>query len=447
MEPISKTYERNETLPTPPSAKRRKLDRQASPASSDETDPLDQISPHAISFYAGKPTGQILSRAPSTTADSQTSGRTMKRSGSFEYRLVEALMDSNPKSKKQRHSDNRNYPADHVLLPSSPSKRPSTTNPIDISRDETRPTATILDEACHPRSRDTARQPTHIIKSLKSNTFNPLKARANRTQSPYFDKSTFPKTRENFNVEQKTSAQIFDRESSPGLASKFIAVDGTRRGSDINASSDADEIQSAPTTVGQNADPDAVFTVKEIHPSSPTKHSSSALRPSTPASDLPRLAPSIIKPSFASSNTKRSSGRASCPRPQDQEAKPPCSVALAAISLPGNLLKDCDLGLVYDRKEQEYHVQLRGSTIRSTHSSLRIRPRKLVKVTWEKSGKRVRLESSRSGTEDNILDLELGFERDVPDLLKQIQKSYSFSVIGKSRYAFPAIEQAFMDEP
>lgn len=445
----SNTNERDETLPTPPSAKRRKLDRQASPASSDQTDPLDQISPHAISFHTSQSTGQPPSGAPSASGVSHVSGLPLKGYGCpFEYRKVERMMDSKPKSKKQRHNDNRNYPADHGLLPSSPPKRSSMSNPIDISGDESQPVDTNPTEAPRPAYRGTARQPHPTNDEIKSNTSELLKERAKLTQSPYFDRPRLSTNRANGNGKQKISAQLSTREGSPGLAQKFVAENGRRRGSDVNASSDADELQLAPTTVGQNADPDAVFTVKEMRSNSPSKQSSSNLKASTPTDDLAIWAPSTIRSDFARSNTRsqRTSRRPAHPAPCGQEAKPPWSVALAAISLPGRLLKDDALGLVYDHKQNEYYIQMQGSEIRSTHSSLRIRPQKLVKVVWEMAGKRVRLESSRSGTEDNVLDLELVHERNVSDLLKRLQKSNSFTVVGKNRYVVLALERAIMHQ-
>ena len=356
-------------------------------------------------------------------------------------------MDSNPKSKKQRHSDNRNYPADHILLPSSPPKRSSMSNPIDISGDESQPNNTISRGALRPAYRGTARQPPPTSNGTKSNTSKSLKERAKLTQSPFFDKPRLAANRANGNVKQKSSTRTLSRGGSPGLAQKFVAADGRRRGSDVNASSDADELQSAPTTVGHNADPDAVFTVNEMRSNSPSKHSSSTLKASTSTDDLATLAPSTIKSDFPSSNSKsRDSGRPTRPAPRDQEAKPPWSVALAAISLSGRLLKSDDLGLVHDPKQRDYFVQMQGWPIKSTHSSLRIRPQKLGKVLWENPGKKVRLESSRSGAEDNVLDLELALERDVLILLQKLQESHSFSVIGKSRYVVLAFEPASMHQ-
>ena len=445
MKSASNANERDETLSTPPSAKRRKLDRQVSPASSDQTDPLDQISPHAISFHTSEDTNQPPSRPPSTSAMSQASSLPLKRHGSFEYRKVERLMDSNPKSKKQRHSDNRNYPANHALLPSSPQKRSSMSNPIDISGDDPQPANTRSTGNHHSAYRGTARQPPPTSNRIISNTSESLEERAKPTKSPYFEKPRLPANPANGNVKQRTSNQALSRENSPGLAKKFVAADGRRRGSDVNASSDADELQSAPTTVGQKADPDAVFTIKEMRSNSPSKQSCSTLKASTPTDDLAHWAPSIIKSDFASSNAKtRSSGRSTRPAPLDQEAEPPWSVALAAISFPGSLLESDDLGLVYDPAQKEYYVQMQGSTIETTNSSLRIRPHKLVKVFWESSGNRIRLESSRSGTEDNILDLELAAERDVLILLERIQSSCSFQVISKTRYVVLAPEPSTM---
>ena len=429
---VSNAYERDEFLSSPPSAKRRKVDRQASPASSDQTDPLDQISPHAISFHTSQDISHHPSRAPSASAMSQASNHPLKRSGSFEYRKVERMMDSNPKNKKQRHSENRNYAANHTLLPSSPQKRSSMSNPIDISGDESQSTKPKSQIASHVTYRGTARQAPPTSDGIKANTSEKLKERAKLTQSPYFDKPRPTTNRANGNVKQSISNQTLTRESSPGLAQKFVAADGKRRGSDVNASSDADELQSAPTTVGQNADPDAVFTVKEMRPNSPPKQSSLALKAGNPTDDLP---PSTVKSDFVGSNARsRSSGRPTRPVPNEQEAKLPWSVPLVAINFPGKLFKNDDLGLVHDPKQEEYYIKMQGSPIIRSQKELRIRPQKIVKVLWEMSGKRIRLESSRSGIEDNVLDLELASGRDIPTLLERLQTSNSFQVIGKTRY-------------
>ena len=444
---VSNAYERDEFLPTPPSAKRRKLERQASPASSDQTDPLDQISPHAISFHTSQNISHHPSRAPSASAISQASNHPLKRNGSFEYRKVERMMDSNPKTKKQRHSENRNYAANHALLPSSPQKRSSMSNPIDISGDESQPTKSNLQEASHSAYRGTARQPPPASNAIKTSTSETLKERAKPTKSPYFDKPRLNTNRANGDVKQNISTRSLTKESSPGLAQKFVAADGRRRGSDVNASSDADELQSAPTTVGQNADPDAVYTVKEMRSNSPSKQSSLTLKASTPTDDIAIWPPSNVKSDFVGSNARsRNSGRPTRPVPNEQEAKPPWSVPLAAISFPGELFKNDDLGLVYYPKQEEYYIHMQGSPIEIGHNSLRIRPQKIVKVLWEESGKRIRLESSRSGIEDNVLDLELALVRDVSMLLQKLQMSNSFQVIGKSRYVVRALERDITDQ-
>ena len=438
----SNKNDRDENLPTPPSAKRRHLDRQASPTSSDQTDPLDHIPPDTISFQTSQETSRTHSRAPSTSADNQISSHPKKRDGSFEYRSVEQMMDSRPKSKRQRYSDNRNYPADHALLPSSPTKRSSMSNPIDISGDEIHPPIASSKEALAPKYRGTAGQELPKANGNKPNISKSLKERAKPTHSPYFDKPST--SRANDNLKQKSSTRTLPSKNSPGLAQKFVAADGKRRGSDVNASSDIDELQSAPTTVGQNADPDAVFSVKSMRSSSPTKHSSSTVKATSPADDHAVLAPSIIKSDFPSSNAKsRNLEGPTRSAPREQEADPPWSVALAAISLPGRLFEDDDLGLVYDQKLEEYYVQRRGSAIRTTNSSLTIQPSKLIKILWESQGK-VRLESSRNGMEDNLLDLQLTYERDLIVLLRRLQTSRSLMVVGKPRYVIGVSERAIL---
>lgn len=351
-------------------------------------------------------------------------------------------MDSNPKTKKQRHMANRNYQADNVLLPSSP-KHSSISNPIDISGDESQTTKTMSKEAPRSAYQGTARQPPPSVNGASSNTSKMLVGRADLTQSPHFNKPGLPAHRANGNAKKELITENATRETSPGLARRFVAADGSRRGSDVNASSDADELQSAPMTVGQNADPDAVFTVKELRSNSPSKHSSSTLKSATPTDPLPAMAPSIIKSDFPDTNARgRNSGRPIGRAPREQEAKPAWSVALAAVSLPGELVKDDDLGLVYDEKEDYYYVQRRGDPIRTEYSTLRIQPPKLIKIVWERSGLKVRLESSRSGTEDNVLDLEFARESDASDLLRRLQKPNSLQVIGKNRYVVRVLERA-----
>ena len=440
----SNTDERDEALPTPPSAKRRKLDHQTSPSSSGQTDPLDQLSPHAVSFHAGKDISHPHTRPPSASANSQTSGVPMKRDGSFEYRrehkIVEKMMDSRPKSKKPRHNDSQDYQADYFLLPSSPKTNSSRSHPIDISGDESQSTKTNSQQVPRHAYPGTARKPPSAVNGTRPNSSKSVKERVGPAESPFFTIPEPPAFRSNGNIKQKLVGQNSIREKSPGLARKFVAADGTRRGSDVNASSDADELQSAPTTVGQNADPDAVFTVEDMRPSSPSKKLSSTLKATSPTDDLAVWAPSTIKSDFASANLKsRNGGRPSRPLSLKQEAEPPWSAPLAAISLSGRLYKSEDLGLVYDQKSGGYLIMERGSAIATTLSSLRIQPKKLIKIVWATKGGMVRLESSRSGTEDNMLDLELASERDLSDLVRRLATSNNLSVQNKTRYVVRAL--------
>lgn len=355
-------------------------------------------------------------------------------------------MDSKPKRNMKREGDSGKHQADFSLLPSSP-KRSSMSIPIDISGDETHIASTHSKEISRPTYRGTARQQLPAVNGTRANTSKLLKERATPTQSPHFNKTALPAPQSNVNVKQKSVSQNATREKSPGLAQKFVAADGTRRGSDVNASSDADELHSAPTTVGQNADPDAVFTSKDMRSNSPSKHSSSTLRATSSTDEKPVLAPSTVKSDFAGSTTKsRGDGRSSRSVVLNQETKPPWSVTLAAISLPGRLYKNEDLGLVYDEKEKEYHIRERGERIKSLYSSLRIQPTKLLKIVWEKDGVRVRLESSRSGTEDNVLDLEFTSERDVQYLLRRLQNSKALNVSSKNRYVFRTLQRAFVHQ-
>ena len=354
-------------------------------------------------------------------------------------------MDPRPKSKKQRHRDNQGYQPDLGLLPSSPKRSPkhsSMSHPIDISGDESQNTNLKPKEAPRPAYRGTARQQPPTVTGTKANTLKTLKDRAGVTQSPYFNRPGLPPPRPTGNAKQKLIAQSSTRERSPGLAQTFVAVDGKRRGSDVNASSDADELQSVPTTVGQNADPNAVYSTKDIGSNSPSKQSSSTLKATSSTDDLVVWAPSTIKSDFVGSDAKSGNPRRpSRPVRLDQETKPPWSIGLAAISLPGNLVKNEDLGLVYDEKQKVYFIQMRGSQIQSTHSSLRIQPQKLIKVLWESTGSKVRLESSRNGTEDNVLDLEIRSERDLQGLLQRLQNSNSFTISGRKRYVIHGLEQ------
>ena len=210
-------------------------------------------------------------------------------------------------------------------------------------------------------------------------------------------------------MKQKLSQSMAGGESDGMLAEKFVQIDGKRRGSDVNMSSDLDELQKGGDTVRHLAN---------SRQSSPTKGTTLTLKATTSTELSEGLPESNIKPTnWAKTEPKdRNDARARDIIGKVRERTPSWAIDIAAISYAGETIDGTALGLVYNDTNRFYAVKCKGKL-----TSFRIQPDKLQTISWGTSGGKARFASSKSGTVDNILDIELRKEKDLSELVEKLQ--------------------------
>lgn len=414
---------------TPP-AKRQKTVHTSSnsPIAINDHDPIDDIPVDQVNFgrsHSG-------SRAPSS--QSQGSMVSKARTGPTftlrEYNNVERLMDSGAKGKRRNQNARRTMSAS-----SSPLMDPSSrSNPIEIPGDDE-----LEDSAGMPKSQTSTAWRGTIRTDATEARRNPSKKishqlRTDGTKSVYFDglkaakfTSTSERMRSTFSPGLPGATQNGDE----NMRNKFIPLNGKSRGADLSS----DELD-LPTTVGVHANLSPLPPVKRPAQIS-AKSSSSTVKSSTQCDDTGGLEPSNIKAKFPGKvSNKPATTRSHNTASRREEAEPPWSIPLRGLNLRGSgqMRKDEGLGLVYNEDSESFSVHRNGKVISTPTSSLQIQPKKIQKALWELGGSKIRIESSRSGNEDNILDIDLCNEKDVNKLLKKLQTSTFFSVMGKDRY-------------
>ena len=211
-------------------------------------------------------------------------------------------------------------------------------------------------------------------------------------------------------------------EEEQKMSAKFVASNGSRRGNQDYLSSD--ELD-GPATIGQHADVVPLSPDSRRQSVSPMKTVSRPKSREASSEEQP-VEPSNIKRTFFTSPQPRYRGTA---RHQDDFEQSfldvPSSfwsVPLAAVNLPGqDLHVNSDMKLVFDKVKNLYSVFESGDPLKVSNARLEVDPSILQKVCWGRPGGKIRFESSKRGTADNILDLELKSEKDLADLLKKLQ--------------------------
>lgn len=336
-----------------------------------------------------------------------------------------------PTKKQKRREASQNQEYQHGL-PVSP-ETCSLSQAINISgSDDGEPVLPGPKVVLGSSWRGTARQPPSAANANEANRLAPSQASVAGKISPYFTLSSQPSKQANGTRNQRqasTNLQPSKHKLSYRLDEQFLTVNGTRRSSDINMSSDTDELQLG-TTVGRNPDAKAISSTNRRRNNSPSKSSSStliALSPTNKNMD-PNLDPSNIKRSeFTSAKPKPQSGTLFS-GPPVREKKVPWAVDVAAFSKAGQLIAKDGMGLVYDERMQAYVLKLDGGP-----TSIKILPHKLLKICWENSGRKIRFMSSKTGNEDNLVDLELRKGKDVVELVNRLQGQSACQAKGCSR--------------
>lgn len=393
-----------------PSAKRQKTKhKQSSPSSSlSIIDPLDNEVPGSISFGTFS---QSASRAPSV--HSRRSSFQLRRSSSstgslHEHKNIERMMNSDPISNKKQRRLNNNNQKLH-----SPSLNMSYSNPIDLSADDEDMDVDFVP----PADSQVPYQGTMTKDDPIARRSYPTQATQGQSigkRSPFFPSTTGA----NGTLRQqqtRSATEDHNGDQSKRLNDLFIPVDGLRRTSDVAMSSDLDELQEGGNTVGHTADTNINLSTIRSRQTSPVKVSTSASKHmSSPEVDQ-GLPESNIKPStFATEETKLQK-RAQELKTRVREKKPRCAVEVAAMGFGGEFVERPGMSLVYEENDGFYAVYRDGR-----RTSIGIRIDKLQKIQYAQAGGKVRFLSSKSGNEENTLDLQFPSDRDATILVRRL---------------------------
>lgn len=430
---------------TVPAAKRQKTEHHPSSPTSgrSEDDILDQIGPQGICWVPSQIASQALS------SQSQETVLQMKRSGSStgsltEHKSLERMMNSDPMTKrKSRRANHQNQQQGHSL-PLPPLKSSTASQPIDISGEDDEDIMDIKQSVALPKAlyRGTAR----FFSSKKeiANTSKLIQAADSQHKSPYFpDKTSVGRTsndpRTNGIAKQKASKQ--NQDQSERLASRFVADSGKRRGSHFNLSSDRDELDQTGNTVRPLAEVRASSPAKPSRQNSPSKQNHPSQQVASDTESQDGMERSTIEPSKWVSQIPKAVSDVSIVRvrPPKREADPPLAFSLAAIRIREKILTKSDFGLVYEAPNEIFRVQWNDAFLQAPNVSFSVDPKKLLRIDFGNSGGKIRFTSSKSGHDDNTLDLQFRNERDVTAIIKQLSNGRSFKITSHERYAFQII--------
>lgn len=317
-------------------------------------------------------------------------------------------MNSDAISKKKQRRLNNNNQKLH-----GPSLNMSYSNPIDLSADDEDMDVDFVP----PADSQVPYQGTLRNDDSTARHSYPSQAIQDRSiakRSPYFPAT--PGANGKLRQQQTRPATEHHNGDQPKrLNDLFIPVDGLRRTSDVAMSSDLDELQEGGNTVGHTADTNKNLSNTRSRQTSPVKASTSASkRMSSPKVDQ-GLPESNIKPStFATEETKLQK-RAQELKTRVRQKKPRWAVEVAAVGFGGEFHELPGMSLVYEEDNGFYAIY---SDDRST--SISIRMDKLQKIQYAEAGGKVRFLSSKSGNEENMVDLQFPSDKDTTMVVKRL---------------------------
>ncbi len=397
-----------------PSAKRQKTRHQPSSPSSPLSiiDPLDNEAPGSISFGT---LSQSASRAPSV--HSRRSSFQLRRSSSStgslqEHKNIERLMNSDPISKKKQRRLNNQSQQHYNRSPNM-----SYSNPIYLSGDEEE-----MDEEMDVEFVPTAdNQIPHQGTMRKDDPTTRHSYFSQMTQGQSIEKRSpyFPSiTGANGTLKQqqaRSATEDHNGDQSRRLNHMFIPINGLRRTSDVNMSSDLDELQEGGNTVGHTADRNITSSTTRSRQTSPVMVPTSTSKRMSSTEFDQGLPESNIKPSTFATEEAKIPKTAQEPKVRIREKKPPWAVEVAALSYAGEFLEQPGMSLVYDENDRCY-----GFNRNDQPTGIRIRPDKLQKIQYADAGGQVRFLSSKSANEDNMLDLQFSSDKDAAVLVNRL---------------------------
>ena len=406
-----------------PSAKRRKVEHVKLDSSSNSDvsidDPMKGLSPRNITFRS-RPNNSSCSSL-SSSSHGRSSGRVTKSfiGGVPEYTKVEEMMNSNSKTKGRltrirsgkSHSKDSSIPE---LRPSQADRDQGDCKPL--GEEESVDTRPSYDE-----------QVSRTYEEPHINGVNGDKVpKSTSERSPYWIAPQNSSLSGQTSCSEKKVLQ-YKTPPKPLMSRQFIADDGKRRG-DAALASSPDELLSE-TTVGQH--------VKQVNHAL-NKRNQREHSPITLLSNSNELSLSKDKVGLDPSNIKATQFGASRSEKRllrGQEARPPWSLDVVAINLPGypQSYRNHNLGLVHDEKKGNFVMHQEGKPLRIDNIVPVINLNKLYKVIFEEDGCRIRFESSKEEGADNILDIEIAREKDKQRFLTRLQEGCRVKVKGYSR--------------
>ena len=407
VDKLAHAHNSDANFPALPSAKRQKTRHVSSPDTISSDDPIDELPPESVHF------GPSQNANKATSSHSQGSDRRRQSktvSNANEYNRVEDMMASNPRNAR-RHNGRGGQKGSSPLLESL-----SRTSSFEMALED------------EQKSVLPARTPykgtlRNLQDASRANGVNGGHTRNPPNTSPHSDvKPTLPPRPKEST--QDVSIKLSNGLQDEGLRTKFRSSDGKRRGIDDLGS---DEL-AGPATNGKHAD------VAPLSPGKRHQHVGSKSTTTTKAALSPKdsleTERSNIKPTvFQTIEPKNGKAKRSADFEEAYlEEKPSWSMPLAALVLPGKkdaMYREPGMVLVFEEETGDYYVKMGGRPLCNGPWRLQIRPRIVQKILLEKSGPKVRLESSKIGVADNVLDLEFKSEKAAVDLVKRVQNDSS----------------------
>ena len=334
-----------------------------------------------------------------------------------EYNNIEKLMNSNPK--KARKSKRGIYHG-------SQSVHNGSNTPMSSAASIKSDSLELLDDEDRQKSRTKPSDQDTVMFSPSGKHFNSTDAQSGRPglgsgeSSPHFLPAKQPKS--TFEVNRGTNqarAGKIDQENDPreNLGDQFRDIHGQKRG--VMDPISSDELAAPDITVK------GALPAKPAPPKSPLKMSWSNDNAAASFEEdvQPGLAQSNIRPAEFTirDHTKKVLKSSQYSKNRPQETPPQWGVSLTSYILQGERHRG-NLGLVFDDNMGTYDVIQDGKSVAQEHAELRLWPEKLLKIQWASSGGSIRFHSSRSGTVDNVLDVEVSSEREAGELVKRLRK-------------------------
>ncbi|MCJ1228375.1 hypothetical protein MMC12_005036 [Toensbergia leucococca] len=343
-----------------------------------------------------------------------------------EFRGVENTMASGPKATKRRafHCDSQSRTGDNGNTTPSLLAEPG-----------------FLERAPKPRYNGTARE-QDTGRSIAKGTVQRSKQRGE--PSPHFDNRSEPKIYDLLG--DKPHSQRINRRSEPqdvNLRNQFVPTDGTRRSKDVDISLSSDELGSenpvetyeivtrvSPPKLSRSSSP--TKAVPEIQSISPPRSLDVGLEPSNIASSNF----STFRRGHEIQNRKSAFNTRKTRHETD-----PWVTELHSINTGQDKAEDSGEGTL----ALQYNSQSKIGTLEVMHAGinlpresgrpqLRIRTNKILKAIWAPCSLKLRFELSKTGTDDNRVDLVLKSEKNVSELLKLLQQKPShFRLVEKDR--------------